>query len=250
MLCAPMLSALVAKVAVPLTSDLLPRTVAPSMKVTVPVGVPVPVAGPTSAVTTSGTPSAFSTSVTFTANVGPATGTGTPTGTVTFMDGATVLGSRSLVSGTGTFATNALSIGAHNITGVYSGDTSFAGSTSPILVQTVTGATALTADISVTVTHSANSPAVIPFGGKLAITVTVINNDATNPATVALTLSTVAGPFELDSVVPPGAATCNPPSAGTIQCSIPALAASTNAVFTVNVRPLFSGVRTFTAIAA
>src|SRR6266568_4295284 len=40
MLCAPMLSALVAKVAVPLERVLVPRTVLPSMKVTVPVGVP------------------------------------------------------------------------------------------------------------------------------------------------------------------------------------------------------------------
>ncbi len=203
---------------------------------------PVPT---TTAVISSGTPSAFATSVTFTASVTP----GTPTGTVTFMDGSTVLGTNTLSSGTATFATNALSIGAHNITAVYGGDTSFAGSTSPILVQTVTGAAALTADISVTVTHLPNNP-VIPIGGRVAINVTVTNNDATNAATVALTLSTVAGPLELDSVVPPGGDTCNPPSAGTIQCSIPVLAANTSVVFTVNARPLFSDVRTLTAIAS
>jgi len=202
----------------------------------------------TTNVISSANPSAFSTSVTFTATVsGPL---GPPTGTVTFKDGSTVLGTNTLSGGTATFATNALSIGAHSITAVYSGDPNFLTSTSSVLTQNVTGAAGLTADISVTVTHAANNPVVIPFGGKVAITVTVTNNDATNPATVELTLSTVAGPLELDSVVVPGGASCNPPSAGTIQCSIPVLAASTNAVFTVNVRPLFSGVRTFTAIAA
>ncbi len=200
-------------------------------------------------VSSSGTPSAFATSVTFTANVASTGNPVTPTGTVIFKDGSTTLGAGTLSGGVATFTTNALAIGGHSITAVYGGNPICAASTSPPFTQTVTGTTALPADISVTVTHSPNNP-VIPFGGKLAITITVTNNDATNPATVALNLSTIAGPLELDSVVPPGGATCNPPSAGTIQCSIPALAASTNAVFTVNVRPLFSGVRTFTAIAA
>ncbi len=209
------------------------------------IGLP-PLAS-TTAVISSSNPSAFSTSVTFTATVsGPS---GTPTGTITFKDGSTVLGSNTLSSGSTTFTTNALSVGSHSITAVYSGDPIFLTSTSSPLTQTVTGTTTLTADISVTVTHVPNNP-VIPIGGRVAITVTVTNNDATNPAQVALTLSTVAGPLELDSVVPPGGDTCNPPSAGTIQCSIPVLAANTSVVFTVNVRPLFSDIRTLTAIAS
>jgi hypothetical protein len=204
----------------------------------------------TTTVSSSGTPSAFSTSVTFTANVVSTGGPVTPTGTVIFQDGSTTLGMGTLSGGVATFSTNALAVGSHSITAIYGGDLNCAGSTSPGFTQTVTGTTALTADISVTVTHSPNNP-VIAIGGKLAITVTVTNNDSTNPAQVALNLSTVAGPFELDSVtVPGGGSSCNPPSGNAIPCSIPVLAANSNAVFTVALRPLFSDARTLTAIAA
>jgi hypothetical protein len=57
---------------------------------------------------------------------------------VTFKDGATALGTATLSSGQATYATSALSGGPHSITAVYSGDASFADSTSPALTQTVT----------------------------------------------------------------------------------------------------------------
>ena len=78
-------------------------------------------------------PSAFGQSVTFTATV---TGSGA-TGSVTFKDGTTTLGTGPLSSGTATFLTSSLTIGSHPITAVYGGDTTFAGSTSPPLTQTV-----------------------------------------------------------------------------------------------------------------
>ena len=78
-------------------------------------------------------PSVFGQSVTFTATV---TGSGA-TGTVTFKEGATTLGTGTLSGGTATFSTSSLAIGAHTITAVYGGDASFAGSTSPVLTQTV-----------------------------------------------------------------------------------------------------------------
>jgi hypothetical protein len=62
---------------------------------------------------------------------------GTPTGSVNFKDGTTLLGTASLSGGRATFTSSTLSIGAHSITAVYSGDTNFMGSTSPALVQTV-----------------------------------------------------------------------------------------------------------------
>ena len=212
----------------------------------------VTVASPTTTtIISSANPSAFATAVIFTANVTPTFGSATPTGAMTFMDGSTTLGTSTLSGGTATFTTNALAIGSHSITAVYSGDPLSAGSnSSPALAQIVNGTTAVTADIGVTITHSPNVP-VAAIGRQLTFTVTVTNHDATNPAQVALNLSTSAGPFELDSVGTPGAGdTCNPPSGNTIQCSIPVLAASSNAVFTLNVRPLFSSVRTFMVIAA
>jgi len=93
-------------------------------------------AGSTTAVTSSLNPSTFGTSVTFTATVTPAI-SGTPTGNVTFMDGATSLGTRSLGNGKATLALTTLSKGSHTITAVYAGSTNFTGSASPPLTQTV-----------------------------------------------------------------------------------------------------------------
>ncbi|MCK9915212.1 Ig-like domain repeat protein [Microbacteriaceae bacterium K1510] len=84
--------------------------------------------------TSSLNPSALGQAVTFTATV---SGT-TPTGTVTFKDGATTLGTGTLNgAGQTTFATSSLTVGAHSITAVYSGDANNAASTSAALTQAV-----------------------------------------------------------------------------------------------------------------
>jgi hypothetical protein len=92
-------------------------------------------ASTTTSVTSSKNPSTHGNSVKFTATV--ASATTTPTGTVTFMDGTTLLATKSLSGGTANFTTSALSTGSHNITAVYAGTTNITGSTSPVLVQTV-----------------------------------------------------------------------------------------------------------------
>ncbi|MFZ0774547.1 MAG: Ig-like domain-containing protein [Candidatus Sulfotelmatobacter sp.] len=92
----------------------------------------------TSSVTSSLNPSNPGQSVTFTATVvANAPGTAVPTGTVTFKDGTTTLGTGTLSSGVATFSTSTLSVGNHSITAVYGASSSFLGSTSPVLVQTV-----------------------------------------------------------------------------------------------------------------
>jgi hypothetical protein len=80
-------------------------------------------------------PSTSGATVTFTATVAVvAPGVGTPTGTVTFMDGATELGTGTLNSSKkATFATASLAEGTHSITAVYSGDSNFNGDTSAVL---------------------------------------------------------------------------------------------------------------------
>jgi hypothetical protein len=89
----------------------------------------------TTVLTTSLTPSLFGQSVTFKVTV---TGSGgTPTGSVTFKDGVTVLGTATLFGGTASLATARLTAGTHNITAIYNGDSTFGGSTSAVLVQTV-----------------------------------------------------------------------------------------------------------------
>jgi hypothetical protein len=71
--------------------------------------------------------------VTFTASVMGAGG-GTPSGTVTFLDGSTVLGTAPLSTSSATaqaiFTTSSLGLGAHTLTAVYSGDSTFAASAS------------------------------------------------------------------------------------------------------------------------
>jgi hypothetical protein len=66
------------------------------------------------------------------------------TGSVDFRDGSTVLQTVPLTGGIATFTTSALSVGAHTITAVYSGDANFAGSQSNAVAQTVTKATTTT----------------------------------------------------------------------------------------------------------
>ena len=91
----------------------------------------------TTSVVSSVNPSVFGQSVTFTATVTPS-GSGTPSGKVTFMDGASTLGTGTLnTSAQATFTTTALTVGSHSITAIYDGDANFAGSTSAVLSQVV-----------------------------------------------------------------------------------------------------------------
>ena len=55
-------------------------------------------------------------------------GGASPGGTVTFMAGATLLGSATPVSGIAAFTTTALPAGMQTVTAVYSGDANYAGS--------------------------------------------------------------------------------------------------------------------------
>ena len=86
----------------------------------------------TNTLTSSQNPSLAGGGVTFTATV---TGSGgTPTGTVVFMDGTNTLGNGTLnASGLANFSTAALSLGAHSITALYGGDSTFGGSASSTL---------------------------------------------------------------------------------------------------------------------
>ncbi len=82
------------------------------------------------------------TNIAFTATVSGANGaSGTPTGTVVFMDGPTAVNTATLASGKATYSTTALTVGVHDITAVYSGDSNFAGSTSPPVTVTINAVT-------------------------------------------------------------------------------------------------------------
>lgn len=90
----------------------------------------------------------FSTSTTLASSVNPSvtgqavsvTGTVSPsaaTGTVAFYDGATPLGTGTLNGGKTTLSTSSLSASTHSLTAIYSGDSTYSGSTSDALLQTV-----------------------------------------------------------------------------------------------------------------
>jgi len=95
----------------------------------------------TTAVTSSANPSIIGAQVTYTATVTPASGTGTPTGTVTFSDGSTqITGCKAVTvssSGTATCTVTYNAVGSHTITAAYSGDATYAASTSAALTQQV-----------------------------------------------------------------------------------------------------------------
>jgi YVTN family beta-propeller protein len=117
--------------------------------------------------------------VTFTVSVSPAP-TGSTLGTVSFFSGSTLLGMGTVnSSGVATFATSGLSVGAGNITAVYSGNALFATSTSVALTETV-------APKTVTSTTLGASPNPVVVGQPVTFTVTV------SPAPTGSTLGTVS----------------------------------------------------------
>jgi hypothetical protein len=111
-------------------------------------------------VTSSANPSAYGSSVTFSATV-----VAGATGKVTFLDGATALGTGTISAGNVSISTGSLSAGEHLITATYDGDSNFTISTSRSLLQTVDPIA-----IGINLASSLN-PAV--FGQTVTITATV-----------------------------------------------------------------------------
>ncbi len=118
----------------------------------------------TTTVSSSQNPSTFGQSVTFTATISPDIPDGE---TITFFDGAAQIGTGITSSSKATFSTSSLSVGSHQITSLYSGDTNFLSSTSSAITETVnrppppavpTGVTA-TAKSSSSITISWTAPA-------------------------------------------------------------------------------------------
>ncbi len=131
----------------------------------------------TTAVISSQNPAAYGTPVTFTATV--TTASGAPVNTVTFNDGSTPLGFSALTasganSGTASFITPSLTAGTHLITGLYSGDTTNASSTStPALSQVISKAA--------TTSALAANPTSMSSGGSVTLTATITPASGTNP---------------------------------------------------------------------
>ena len=113
------------------------------------------------AVTTAPNPSVVGQAVAVTATVTPASATGS----VEFFDGLVSLGTSPVSGGSASLNTPTLSLGAHNLTAVYSGDAGHSGSTSAAHTHTVNAAS--------TTTTVASTPNPSLAGQSVAITATV-----------------------------------------------------------------------------
>ena len=114
----------------------------------------------TVALVSSPNPSAFGSGVTFTATLPT-----NATGTVTFLDGATSLGTGTISSGVATLTISSLAGGTHSITAQYGGDSNYSGSVSTPVSQVVNRLSS-----TVALTSSPNPSA---FGSGVTLTATV-----------------------------------------------------------------------------
>jgi hypothetical protein len=153
------------------------------------------------ALSPSANPSAAGTSLTLTATVSSLRGAPN-SGTVTFYDGASSLGSNPVAAGVATFSTSSLAIGPHSLTATFSGIPGWAGSTSPVLNETISKTTTTTV-VTSSVNPVATSTPVTYFATVTAATgvtptgtvtfydgVTLLTNAALNGSGVG-TYSTV-----------------------------------------------------------
>jgi hypothetical protein len=112
-------------------------------------------------------------------------------GTVSFMDGPVCLGTAPLRGGQATLSTSSLIAGTQEITAVYSGDATHAGSTSSVLIHAVEKR-ATTATIS-------SSPNPSTAGQPVTFTAVVAVSPSNGAVTAAGTVSFVAGDTALGS---------------------------------------------------
>jgi hypothetical protein len=111
-------------------------------------------------------------SVAFSAGVTAQSGSGVPTGSISFLDGATQIGSAILSGGSASVSSASLAVGTHSVTAAYSGNANYTASNSAAVMVTVVAAP--TPDYSLSM--SASSVTVAQGGsGTLTITVTPQN---------------------------------------------------------------------------
>ena len=125
-----------------------------------PLSQVVSLATPVITLTSSVNPSTFGTSVNFRAALPT-----DATGTVTFLDGATVLGTGTIDFGVATLATDSLAGGTHSITAQYGGDSNYNAAVSTPISEVVSSAASI-----VTLTSSPNPSS---FGASVTLTATV-----------------------------------------------------------------------------
>jgi parallel beta-helix repeat protein len=176
-----------------------------------------------------------------------------PTGTVSFLDGASTLGSAVIKSnGVATFSTSFLIVGTHTLTATYAGDFNFENSTSNLVTEVITGPSTTTTLNSampnpayplqpITLAASVNSSYTIPTGsitfatGSNALATVPVNTNGMATATVStLHAGTYAITASYDGSTEYGASTSKPITEVVI-------ASNTQTTLTVTPNPAASG---------
>lgn len=135
----------------------------------------------TTTVTSNATPGTLGAPITFTATTtATAPGSGAPSsGTLKFYDGAVLLGSKTPATGVASLTTSSLTLGNHSVTAVFSGSTSYTGSASAAITQTVAPA------LTTTVVTTAPNPST--FGATVTLTATVTSVAGTPTGSITFT---------------------------------------------------------------
>jgi hypothetical protein len=128
----------------------------------------------------------FAQPATLTATVAPvAPGAGTPTGSVTFLDGATALGTVALSGRTAAYSISSVGAGTHSFHASYSGDVNFAGSNAPTYPLTIAKATASVTLGNLTATFDGTPKSVTATSNPAGIPVSITYNGSATPPTNA-----------------------------------------------------------------
>jgi hypothetical protein len=130
-------------------------------------------------VVSSPSPAVFGQPVTLTATVSPSSGSTVPAGTVTFLDGSNTIGSATLSGAQAALTISSFPVASHSISAAYSGDSSFAGSTSAILSLIVNSAPTATA---------INSAPAVTYPSNAVLTLTVSSTAGTPTGNATLSV--------------------------------------------------------------
>jgi hypothetical protein len=162
------------------------------------ITITVQQAASSTSLTTSANPSTLGQNLTLTAGV---TSSGVNiTGSISFLDGATAIGSAALsANGTATLTAGSLSFGNHTLTAVYSGDTNHTPSTSPALSEQIVqvASVALTSSLNPSITGTnVVFTATLTGVGSLIPTGSVIFSDGANALATVLLGATGSGSLQ------------------------------------------------------
>jgi hypothetical protein len=148
---------------------------------------------------TSSTPAGYGSAVTFTATL-----PSDATGTVTFLDGATSIGTGSISGGTATLIASSLAVGTHSITATWPGDANYTAGSESALSQTILR-TAVMIALNITLNPSS-------YGDSLMLTAS-FTGPGTTPTGTAVIMD---GPTVLGTVTLNGSAIATYPVTGLV----------------------------------